>query len=234
MKRQVLVVVGVLAIIFSASGCKASSTEPQLKTLKDKVSYSIGLNIGKDFKNQQLDIDADILAIGIKDALAGKEPRLTEDQMKEAITTLKKDMVAKQQKMREEMAEKNKKEGEAFLKENGKKEGVVTLPSGLQYKIIKEGTGSSPGAEDTVTVQYRGTLVDGTEFDSSYERGEPISFTVNGVIPGWTEALQLMKEGGKWKLFIPSSLAYGERGAGPVIGPNATLVFDVELVSIKK
>jgi len=234
MKRQLLAVVGALAIIFYAGGCKASNPEPKLETIKDKVSYSIGLNIGKDFKTQQLDIDADILALGIKDALEEKEPRLTEEQMKEVITSFQKDLVAKQQKVREEMAGKNKQEGEAFLKENGKKEGVVTLPSGLQYQIIEEGTGPSPGAEDTVTVHYRGTLVDGTEFDSSYGRGEPVTFKVNGVIPGWTEALQLMKEGGKWKLFIPPSLAYGERGAGPTIGPNSTLVFEVELVSVKK
>jgi len=141
--------------------------------------------------------------------------------------------MAEAEAMAKEMGEKNLKEGEAFLQENAKREGVVALPSGLQYEVIEEGTGKSPKPGDEVTVHYRGTLVDGTVFDSSYERGEPVTFPVEGVIPGWTEALQLMKEGAKWKLFIPPSLAYGERGAGQVIGPNATLLFEVELISVQ-
>jgi FKBP-type peptidyl-prolyl cis-trans isomerase FklB len=143
-------------------------------------------------------------------------------------------MVAKQQEMVKKLGEKNKVEGEAFLAENKKKEGVITLPSGLQYKVIKAGTGKKPKATDTVTVHYQGTLTDGKEFDSSYRRGQPVTFPVNGVIPGWTEALQLMEEGAKWQVFIPSSLAYGDRGAGRDIGPHATLIFEIELVSIQE
>ena len=143
-------------------------------------------------------------------------------------------MMAKQQEMAKKLGEKNKAEGEAFLAENKKKEGVITLPSGLQYKVIKAGTGKKPKATDTVTVHYQGTLIDGKEFDSSYRRGQPVTFPVNGVIPGWTEALQLMEEGAKWQIFIPSSLAYGDRGAGRDIGPHATLIFEIELVSIQE
>jgi FKBP-type peptidyl-prolyl cis-trans isomerase FklB len=143
-------------------------------------------------------------------------------------------MAAFQKEMIAKLGEKNKAEGEAFLAENKKKEGVKTLPSGLQYKVIKAGTGKKPKVTDTVTTHYRGTLMNGTEFDSSYRRGQPVSFQVNGVIPGWTEALQLMEEGAKWQLFIPSNLAYGERGAGRDIGPNATLVFEIELLSIEE
>jgi FKBP-type peptidyl-prolyl cis-trans isomerase FklB len=150
------------------------------------------------------------------------------------MNTFKEEMTKKQEEAMKKAAEKNKKDGAAFLAENKKKEGVVTLPSGLQYKIITQGTGNTPKATDTVTVNYRGSLVDGTEFDSSYKRGQPATFPVNGVIKGWTEALQLMKEGAKWQLFIPSDLAYGEKGAGNVIGPNATLIFDVELISAKE
>jgi FKBP-type peptidyl-prolyl cis-trans isomerase FklB len=150
------------------------------------------------------------------------------------MTAFQKEMMAKREQAGKEAGAKNKVEGEAFLAENGKKEGVVTLPDGLQYKILKEGDGAKPKATDTVTVHYRGTLISGTEFDSSYKRKEPVSFPVNGVIAGWTEALQLMKVGSKWQLFIPSTLAYGERGAGPDLGPNATLIFEVELISIGK
>jgi FKBP-type peptidyl-prolyl cis-trans isomerase FklB len=143
-------------------------------------------------------------------------------------------MMAKQQELAKMAGEKNQKEGEAFLAENKKKEGVITLPSGLQYKVIKAGSGNKPKATDTVTVHYQGTLVNGTEFDSSYRRGQPVSFPVNGVIPGWTEALQLMEAGAKWQIVIPSNLAYGDRGAGPQIGPNATLIFEIELISIQE
>jgi len=233
MKRRMVVFTTAAAVLLLASGCTAEEKKPQITTLKDKVSYGIGMNIGKDFKTQEIDIDVDLLARGIKDALAGGEMLLTEDQVREAFETLQKDLIAKQESKSKELAEKNKKEGETFLAENGKKEGVVTLPSGLQYKVIEEGSGKTPTASDTVTVNYRGTLIDGSEFDSSYKRGEPASFPVGGVIAGWTEALQLMKEGAKWQLVIPSDLAYGERGAGPVIGPNATLVFDVELIKIQ-
>jgi FKBP-type peptidyl-prolyl cis-trans isomerase FklB len=159
---------------------------------------------------------------------------LTDQEARETMTVFQKEMMAKQEVLAKKLGEKNKKEGEAFLAENKKKEGVKTLPSGLQYRVIKEGTGRKPKATDKVLTHYRGTLIDGTEFDSSYKRGTPTSFKVNEIIPGWTEALQLMKEGAKWQLFIPSNLAYAERGAGRDIGPNATLIFEVELISIQE
>jgi FKBP-type peptidyl-prolyl cis-trans isomerase FklB len=203
---------------------------PVLKNQKDKMSYIIGMDIGNNLKKQSIDIDPAFLARGIKDALAGGKPLLTEKEMQETMAVFQKEMMAKQQ----EVATKNKKEGEAFLVENKKKQGVKTLPSGLQYKVIKEGTGKKPKLGDTVTAHYWGTLIDGTEFDSSYKRGQPANFPVSGVIPGWTEALQLMGEGAKWQLFIPSNLAYGERGAGAGIGPNATLIFEIELISVQE
>ena len=206
-----------------------------LKTQKDKVSYSIGMDIGMTFKNQSIEVDPAILSRGIKDSMTGQKPLMTEQEIRDTIAAFQKEMTAKQQELAKQMEEKNKKEGEAFLAENKKKEGVKTLPSGLQYKVMKAGTGKKPKATDTVTTNYRGTLVDGTEFDSSYKRGKPATFPVNGVIPGWTEALQLMEEGAKWQLFIPSNLAYGERGTpGGPIGPNATLIFEIELISIQE
>jgi FKBP-type peptidyl-prolyl cis-trans isomerase FklB len=211
-----------------------AAEKQELKTQKDKVSYVIGLDMGNSLKKNMVDIDTEILIRGLKDALSGANPLMTEQEMKETITALQKDLQAKQQEQGKALAEKNKKEGEAFLAENKKKGGVITMPSGLQYKILTDGKGKSPKATDTVTVNYKGTLIDGVEFDSSYKRGQPATFTVNGVIPGWIEALQLMKEGSKWQLFIPSNLAYGERGAGGTIGPNAVLIFEVELLSIKK
>lgn len=204
-----------------------------LKTERDKISYGIGMDIGENMKRQSIDIDPDMLAQGIKDVFAGGELLLSEEEFRNTMENFRKDMMEKQKVQMQELSDKNKKEGEAFLAENKKKEGVITLPSGLQYKVIKEGEGNVPKATDTVTVHYRGTLIDGTEFDSSYSRGEPATFPVNGVIPGWTEALQLMKTGSKWQLFIPSNLAYGERGAGGKIAPNSSLIFDVELLSIK-
>ena len=169
----------------------------------------------------------------MKDALSGNKPLLSEKGMDDTIAAFEKEIKAKQEARMKQAAEKNKKEGETYLTENKKKEGIIALPSGLQYKVIKKGSGKKPKPSDTVTTHYKGTLIDGTEFDSSYKRGQPVSFQVGGVIAGWTEALQLMEEGAKWQLFIPSQLAYGERGAGP-IGPNATLIFEVELISIQE
>lgn len=221
-----------------AFGCTAEETkvaeEPKLDNPKDRISYTIGANIGQDFVTQKMDINADVLLLGIKDKMAGKEPRLTEEEMMAEIQSFQQEMQAKLMAEMEQAAEKNKLEGEAFLAENAKKEGVVVTDSGLQYKITEAGEGVSPGPADVATVHYRGTLIDGTQFDSSYDRGQPATFPVGGVIPGWTEALQLMKPGAKWQIFIPSQLAYGERGAGQAIGPNATLIFDVELVSVEK
>jgi FKBP-type peptidyl-prolyl cis-trans isomerase FklB len=204
-----------------------------LKTEKDKTSYAIGLNIGKSLHRDSLDVDPDILLQGLKDALAGGKTLLTDDEAKAAMTALQKDVRKKQEEKMQQAGETNKKEGEAFLAANKTKEGVLTLPSGLQYKVLKEGTGPKPSASDSVVCNYRGTLLDNTEFDSSYKRGQPATFPVGKVIKGWTEALQLMPVGSKWQLFIPSELAYGERGAGPGIGPNATLIFEIELLSIQ-
>jgi len=226
MKRKVLVGLGILLLVSQVYG----EEKLILKSQKEKMSYIIGMDIGNNLKKQSIDIDPNILGKGVKDALSGSQPLLTEQEIREATMAFQKEMMAKQ----EEVAKKNKKEGEAFLAENKKKEGVKTLPSGLQYKVIKAGTGKKPKVTDTVTTNYRGTLINGTEFDSSYRRGQPVSFQVNGVIPGWTEALQLMEEGAKWQLFIPSNLAYGERGAGRDIGPNATLIFEIELLSIQE
>lgn len=222
-----------LIVIFSASllalplfGQEKSST--QLKDQKDKVSYSIGMQIGFNLSRQKVDVNPDILAAGIKDAIANK-PLLNPDQVKEVMATFEKDMEQKQK----ETAEKNKAEGAKFLEENKKKPGVKTTASGLQYKVLKEGNGPQPKPTDTVTVNYRGTLINGTEFDSSYKRGQPATFPVNGVIKGWTEALELMKVGSKYELFIPASLAYGERAVSPDLGANSTLIFDVELLDAK-
>jgi FKBP-type peptidyl-prolyl cis-trans isomerase FklB len=215
------------------TGLASAQDKVVLKTDKDKVSYSIGLDIGTNFKRQSVDLDAKALAAGIADGLSGGKPLLAEDEVQKVLAEFRQQMGAKAQQAAQQLAEKNQKEGEAFLAVNKKKKGVTTLASGLQYQVIKEGTGKIPKATDTVTTHYRGTLIDGTEFDSSYKRNEPASFPVNGVIKGWTEALQLMKVGSKWQLFIPASLAYGPQGAGQLIGPNATLIFEIELLSIK-
>jgi FKBP-type peptidyl-prolyl cis-trans isomerase FklB len=206
---------------------------PALKDTKDKVSYSIGLDIGNNLKRNKIDINSDTLAAGLKDGMSGAKPLMTEAEMQQVMTQFSKDMQEKTNAARQETAQKNKAEGEKFLADNKSKPDVKTTASGLQYKMVKDGSGAAPKATDSVVVNYRGTLIDGTEFDSSYKRGEPATFPVNQVIKGWTEALQLMKPGSKYELFIPSNLAYGERGAGADIGPNATLKFEVELLSVK-
>lgn len=227
MKSKLIVILGILLFVCSQV---AAQEKVVLKDQKDKVSYILGMDIGNNLKKQSISVNPKIFAKGIEDALAGTKSLLTEQEVQETMVAFQKEVMAKQA----EVAKKNKAEGDAFLAENKKKEGVKILPSGLQYKVIKGGTGKKPKSNDTVTVNYRGTLIDGTEFDSSYKRGQPATFQVSGVIPGWTEALQLMEEGAKWQLFIPSSLAYGERGAGGVIGPNAALIFEVELISIQE
>lgn len=227
--RIAMAMCGVIAL----SGASFAADAPELKTDKEKISYSIGMDIGGSLKRGSVEVDPDLLAKGLKDSYGGGKTMLTEDQARQAIEDFQKTMMAKQAETMKMLSEKNKADGERFLAENAKKAGVKVLPSGLQYKVIAPGTGKSPTAADTVTTHYRGTLIDGTEFDSSYKRGEPATFPLSGVIPGWTEALQLMKEGAKWQLFVPPGLAYGERGAGQVIGPNATLVFEVELLTVK-
>ena len=230
MKLQLIAVLSVLLLVTQVN----AKENLVLKNQKDKVSYVIGMDIGTNLKKQSIDVDPDILAKGIKDGFSGGKSLLSEQEVREIMAAFQKEMMAKQEELNKKLGEKNKKEGEGFLAENKKKEGVKTLPSGLQYKVIKAGTGKKPKLTDTVTTHYRGTLIDGTEFDSSYRRGQPATFPVNGVIPGWTEALQLMQEGAKWQLFVPPNLAYGERGAGRQIGPNATLIFEVELISIQE
>src|SRR5215510_9170094 len=229
MKRFIVIIsASLLAFPLFGQDKSPQDKSPQLKDQKDKVSYSIGMQIGFNLGRQKVDINPDILAAGIKDALAGK-PQLTPDQVKDIMARCEKDMEQKQK----ELGEKNKTEGEKFLEENKKKAGVKATASGLQYKLIKEGTGTQPKATDMVTVNYRGTLINGTEFDSSYKRGQPATFPVNGVIKGWTEALQLMKVGSKYQLFIPSNLAYGERAVSPDLAANSTLIFEVELLDAK-
>jgi FKBP-type peptidyl-prolyl cis-trans isomerase FklB len=227
----------------SKPGVATAAKKPaplELKTDKDKASYAIGMNIGQNLRKQPDEIDPAIVQRGIKDTLDGGTMLLTEDQAKAALASLQGVMRAKQEQQRkiqeeqmQQAGEANKKEGEAFLATNKTKDGVVTLPSGLQYKILTAGTGPKPTAADTVVCNYKGTLLNGTEFDSSSKHGGPATFPLNGVIKGWTEALQLMPVGSKWQLFIPSDLAYGPRGPGGGIGPNSTLVFEVELLSIK-
>jgi len=214
----------VLCMLFIVSPAGAAD-KLELKTQQEKFSYALGVNMGTRLKADSVDVNPDILARAIKDILAGSKPLLTEQEAREIIIAVQKDVQTKQQV-------KNKKDGDAFLAKNKTKDGVKTLASGLQYKVITEGKGKSPLASDTVTVHYSGTLIDGTEFDSSLKRGTPATFPVGGVIKGWTEALQLMKEGSKWQLVIPADLAYGEAGR-PGIPPNAVLIFDVELISVK-
>ena len=218
----------IFAALALATSIVAQEKKTPLKDQKDKSSYAIGLNIGMNFNKQKIAINPDVFVAGVKDGLAGK-PQMTEAEVRETMTNLEKDMEGKQK----EASQKNASDGEKFLAENKKKEGVKTTASGLQYKVIKEGTGPQPKATDTVTVNYRGTLIDGTEFDSSYKRGQPATFPLNAVIKGWTEGLQLMKVGSKYQIFIPASLGYGERGAGADIGPNSTLIFEVELMDAK-
>ncbi len=218
---------------------KGLATKPRtqpvltLKTQKDKVSYALGANLGMNLHKQSVEVDPAIVLRGLKDALAAGKMLLTDDEARAALMQLQAEVRNKQMEQMKVAGEMNKKEGAEFLAANKTKEGIVTLPSGLQYKILTEGTGPKPTASDTVVCNYRGTLISGTEFDSSYKRGQPASFPVNGVIKGWTEALQLMPVGSKWQLFVPSELGYGDGGADPRsgIGPGATLIFEVELLS---
>ncbi len=236
-RRIVMIVLP--AVLFAAGPAVAEDAAP-LKEKKDKISYSIGVDIGSTMKRQPFEVDPDLLIKGFKDAYTGAKTAMPDNEVRATLMDLQKELQAKQmdqmKQQQEEMkkaGEKNKKDGEAFLAENAKKPGVKTLPSGLQYKVLKSGAGATPKDTDTVETNYRGTLIDGTEFDSSYKRGQTATFPVKGVISGWTEALQLMKVGDKWQLFVPPALAYGDRGAGRDIGPNATLIFEVELLGVK-
>jgi len=220
----------VSTVLFFGVGFAAD--KPEVKEEKDKISYSVGYQVGGDFKRQGVGLNPDLLLKGVQDAMSGGNPLMTPEEMNKTLVDLKKKIVAEQREEQKKAAEKNMADGKKFLEGNAKKEGVKSLPSGLQYKVIQAGSGAPPKKTDSVTVHYRGTLIDGTEFDSSHKRGKPATFQVDRVIAGWTEALQLMKPGAKWQLFIPANLAYGERGAGPRIGPNSTLIFDVELIKV--
>ncbi|MFN8361220.1 MAG: FKBP-type peptidyl-prolyl cis-trans isomerase [Candidatus Kapaibacterium sp.] len=217
----------------ACSGEKPKEGETMLKTQKDKVSYSIGVQIGKNLKDQKVEIDPKILSEALKAAFTGAKLSLTDEQIAATMQQFQTEMMAKQEAEAKNAGSEARKKGEAFLAENKKKPGVITTASGLQYIVLKEGTGAIPKAESTVSVHYTGTLLDGKKFDSSVDRGTPAEFPVGGVIKGWTEALQLMKVGSKWKLFIPTDLAYGDRGAPGAIGPGEVLVFEVELLAIK-
>lgn len=226
-----------LALVLGSNvfcGEPAVAPAEEFKSQKEKVSYTIGLNIGKNLKEIAESVDIGILTQAIKDELAGVKPKMSEEEMQKTMLGFQQEMQTKQAAKAKKDSEENVKKGEAYLADNAKKEGVKTTASGLQYKVLKEGEGASPKATDTVVVHYKGTLTDGKQFDSSYDRKQPAEFPVNQVIPGWTEALQLMKPGAKFQLWIPSKLGYGERGAGDRIGPNETLVFEVELIEIKK
>lgn len=227
-----LAVAALCAALVVPAAARAADA-PALQGEKEKLSYSIGMDIGATLKRQSVEVDVDSLAKGIRDSYSGDNTLLTEEASRQMILDYQRQVMEKQAAAMKQLGEKNKMEGERFLAENAKKAGVKVLPSGLQYTVITPGTGKSPKLTDTVTTNYRGTLIDGKEFDSSYRRGEPATFPVSGVIAGWTEALQLMKEGAKWQIVLPPNLAYGERGAGRDIGPNATLIFEVELISVK-
>jgi len=213
---------------------KEGSAPITLTTQKEKVSYAIGMQIGKNLSREGVDIDTAIFLRGLVDQVTGSKPLMTDEEAHTVISKLQQETMARREAEMKAVGETNKKEGDTFLAENKKKEGVVTLPSGLQYKIVKQGTGPKPVATDNVVCNYRGTLINGKEFDSSYKRGQPATFPVNAVIKGWTEVLQLMPLGSKYQVWIPSELAYGSRPGSPEIGPNATLIFDIELLEIKK
>jgi FKBP-type peptidyl-prolyl cis-trans isomerase FklB len=216
------------------TGAASKSAAPlALNTQEDKFSYSLGMRMGENMRKQSVEVNPAIFGRGLKDGLAGGKTLLTDEEAQAAIMEMQNEVRGKMQAKMKEEGEANKKTGDDFLATNKSKDGVVALPSGLQYKILKAGTGPKPTASDTVECNYRGTLVNGTEFDSSSKHGGPATFPVSGVIKGWTEALQLMPVGSKWQLFIPADLAYGERGAGGDIGPDETLIFEVELLSIK-
>ena len=228
--KRIAIFFTVLLVISAMSAIADETKKPE--GVEARVSYALGLNIGHGFKTQGIDIQTDLFLKGLEDGLNEGQPLLTNEEMRTAMETLRAELEAKQRAKIEEIGKKNRQDGDKFFAANKKEKGVVTLPSGLQYKIEKKGSGKTPGKDNMVTVHYTGTLLNGQEFDSSVKRGEPATFKVGGVIAGWTEALQLMKEGAKWKIFIPSDLAYGEQGRPPVILPNSALIFDVELLKV--
>jgi FKBP-type peptidyl-prolyl cis-trans isomerase FklB len=229
--RWAAVAVVILGVFASAA---FAQNKPSIKTDKEKISYVLGFDAGARFPKDSVDLDSKAYAAGFADGLARAKPVMGEAELQKVLADFQQQMRTKLAAAVQQAATENKKKGDAYLAENKKQRGVVALPSGLQYKVLKEGKGAKPKATDTVSVNYRGTLTDGTEFDNSAKHGGPVEFPVNQVIPGWTEAMQLMPVGAKWQLVIPPDLAYGMKGAGQQIGPNSTLVFEVELLDIKK
>jgi len=244
--KHLLKLIAILSIIVSASAYAEENVKPEQtealnpEAKKNTISYTIGFDMGAKFKEYSVEINPEMLLKGLNDGISGSKPSLSEEEMGKAKTVFQKEMMEKQkilmaemQKKAAELSAKNKEEGEKFLAENKKKEGVITTESGLQYIVLKEGTGDKPKMTDVVTVHYTGTLLDGTEFDSSYKQNKPVDMPLNRLIKGWSEGLQLMSPGAKYKFFIPADLAYGNKGVGEVIGPDATLIFEVELLGIK-
>jgi len=227
MKKILLISLG-LALAPSAF---ADTTN--LNTVEQKASYTLGADIAKNFRDQGLEIDVNAFSLGLEDALENRTLKLSEEEMMSAINTVKERMQKQQLEKQQSIARTNLDKGKAFLTENAKKEGVITLDSGVQYKVLTEGKGDSPTPEDTISAHYRGTLLDGTEFDSSFKRGTPLTLQMGSVIKGWGEVLKLMKPGSKWEVYIPSDMAYGERGAGDAIGPNQALIFTIELINFE-
>jgi len=233
--KTTLAMVMVASLAACNQGADKATTNPtSLETDSQKLSYAMGLDVGKSLKNLETDVDADAFSSGVNDVLSGGEVKLSEEVAANIKQEFFRKKQASQMAKREAAGAENKTKGEDFLAENAKKDGVKITSSGLQYEVIKQGDGAKPKPENTVKVHYKGTTIDGTEFDSSYSRGQPISFPLNGVIKGWTEGVALMPVGSKYRFFIPSDLAYGERGAGAKIGPNSTLIFEVELLAIEK
>jgi len=231
---KVMMTIAMAAVLTIACNAQPQGmSNVELKSKKDSASYALGSNIGSSLQQQGADIDVDLLAAGMKDAMAG-ESKLTQEQIQQVLMAFQEDNMKRQAEMRAESGKEALKKSEAFMEANKGKEGVMTTPSGLQYKVIKEGSGRKPTASDQVTVHYTGTLIDGTKFDSSVDRGEPATFGLGQVIPGWTEGLQLMSVGSKYMLYLPPHLGYGENGAGGMIGPNEALIFEVELLEIGK
>jgi FKBP-type peptidyl-prolyl cis-trans isomerase FklB len=232
LRLMTTVIAGVLATqaVFAASTAPATSTAPT--SLQDQISYTIGVDMGKNLKTQNININPDMLAQGIKDGMAGGQMLMTQQQMDAALKQFQQQMVSKQQQQMQQMSAQNSKDGAAFLAKNKSQAGVVTLPNGLQYKVILAGNGNSPTANDTVTVDYEGSFINGQVFSSTYQQGQPVTFQISQVIPGWQQALKMMKPGAEWMVYIPSNLAYGEQGVGDTIGPNETLVFKIHLLTV--
>ncbi len=234
MKRIAGIILCASLLVPGFAGAADGAKSDELKTFSDKLSYSMGLDMGSYVKSMGKDLDFDRLLQGLKTGYDGSTPLLSREELQKVQKEFAVKMKAKQQAQMEGMRQANKKVGDKYLAENKTKKGVTVTKSGLQYEVVKEGTGATPTADDTVKVHYKGMTIDGVEFDSSYKRGKPAVFTVNQVIPGWKETLQLMKEGSTFKIAVPASLAYGEQGVPPTIGPNSVLLFDVELLSIEK